>query len=32
LIFDGNKPKIIGVYEVEDAVESNFSKDFKKIK
>jgi hypothetical protein len=24
LIFDGNKPKIIGVYEVEDAVESNF--------
>jgi hypothetical protein len=32
LIFDGNKPKIINVYEVEDAVESNFSKDFKKIK
>jgi hypothetical protein len=32
LIFDGNKPKINSVYEVEDAVESNFSKDFKKIK
>jgi hypothetical protein len=32
LIFDGNKPKIIGIYEVGDAVESNFSKDFKKIK
>lgn len=32
LIFDGNKPKIINIYEVEDAVESNFSKDFKKIK
>ena len=32
IIFDGNKPKICGVYDVEDAIESNFSKDFKKIK
>lgn len=31
LIFDGDRPKIIGIYEVEDAVDSNFSKDFKKI-
>ena len=32
LIFDGDKPKILSVYEVEDAVESRFSKNFKKIK
>lgn len=31
LIFNGNKPKIVGVYAVEDAVESNFSKEFQKI-
>lgn len=31
LIFNGNKPKIIGVYTVEEAVESNFSKEFNKI-
>lgn len=32
LIFDGNKPKIIGIYKVEKAVESNFSDNFEKIK
>ncbi len=31
MIFDGSKPRILNIYEVEDSVESNFTKDFKKI-
>jgi len=31
LIFDGNKPNIIDILKVEDAVESNFSKDFESV-
>ena len=32
IIFDGNKPKIINIYDVNEAIESNFAKPFKKIK
>jgi hypothetical protein len=34
LIFDGNKAKIQGIFDIEDAVESNFSKDvpYKKLR
>lgn len=32
LIFNGNTPRILNVYDVEDAVESNFDVDYKKIK
>lgn len=32
LIFNGNAPRILNIYEVEDAVESNFDADYKKIK
>ena len=32
IIFDGKKPKIVNVYDVDDAVDSNFSVDFKIIK
>jgi len=31
LIFDGSKPEILNIYEVEEAVESNFTQNFKKI-
>lgn len=32
LIFDGETPEIVNIFTVEDAVESNFRNDFKKIK
>jgi hypothetical protein len=32
VIFDGNKPIITNVYDVTEAVESNFKKDYTTIK
>ena len=32
IVFDGDKPKITDIYDIKDAVESDFSKEFKKIK